>query len=97
VSPYETSLRRLERWIESIDKEMDYLAKSMLWETLTPIERGFIPVRLELLQNERQRAADLLARLELFRDRPELMFSARPKHAMLRASLRRRKSDRKAG
>jgi hypothetical protein len=86
---------RAERWIEDIDRERDSLANTTSWALISEVERAFVRTRLALLEKERIEALDTLAKLNVLTDRPQVMFSERPKR-MLKVSLRRSRQEKSA-
>jgi hypothetical protein len=97
VNLHERNLRRVQRWIDAIDKERDALARTLDGTRLvTDVHRAFVMVRLGKLEEEKADVVALLRRLESDRYQPALMFSARPVLRMLSVPLRRNQERKRA-
>src|SRR3990167_4274435 len=95
MMPIDLAIARVERWVESIDRERYWIAQLLAAATTgakspSDVEWEFLNSRLSYLDVQRQEA---LAKLDVLRSQaawPEVMFTKRPVPPMLKAVLRSR-------
>jgi hypothetical protein len=86
VKLLERLVGRVERWIESIDRERDELARAMAAVQAGEF-RSALHARMAVLEEQRVQAVQRLLVLVTQRSWEELMFARRPR-PMAKASLR---------
>lgn len=87
-TPTEQNIARLERWIESIQREQDRLGRALGRRTTGDIERAFIVERLRVIEDELAHTRALLAGQQAIRFEAQMSFARRPR-LMLKAVLRK--------
>ena len=94
MTPVETAITDVCRWIDSIDAEKDGHIRRLARTTTSAIERRFIGARLDVIEAERARAFVSLRALEALRFQPECSFRHRPR--MAKASLSKHVAQKRA-
>lgn len=94
--PNERLIAQLERWIERIDQERDWLGQLLDRGEVSPVERAFVEARLVANAAERTEVAMDLEQQQGKRNKAQFILPERPRiHRQLKVSARRRFDERK--